>query len=954
MGRRIVKLLGIALIIIAVLIVTIPYDRTEAVVLDEFQMDHDILAKYTGTATAVSVSDTVKYIGEESFAGNQTIASVDTGKNLKEIKHAAFANSPYLHSVSNHDVLEKIDTAAFAGCGNLEIFNIGANVNDIGYGVFAGCNRLSTVNVSRNNDKYKVIGGGLYNNTGEVLVSYLNGYNATYYKMPDSVNKINKYSFWGNEKLDSVSISPYVSDISAYSFSNCKNLKFVNIPYSVTTIGAKAFENCISLADISIPASVSYIDPTAFDGCGKLNIIADEGTAAYEFFKNFDSTDVSRVEKADTKTIIIPKEEPSVEETSTNEEYKESPTELVENISLVDASKDPSNVEYMPTVDPLSVIDDDNVLAKTVVVGGNAVLFLSSGQQLNSGIVTDTNATDANIDSNAIDNASNDDSDQSVIYDSKKGGYLPKFTENDGKIAMQAYYASSDMTDYSFPQDITAIGDFSFARSNISTAEIPTGVTSIGYGAFYHCDDLANVSIPNTVTDIEAHAFENTPYMNNFISNVSGGDFLIVGDGILIAYKGQSATVNIPNGVKKIAPCAFMNNISISNLSLPDSVTDIGDDAFRGCNVLTSVAGGNNLKNIGDRAFMGCPISTMVIPASVENIGLRAIDYSDCDKTNSTKVVVFEGDSIPKISAGKLSKRLENDNYRNDSLYNVLFAIVNEDVNDYSETVLDSDKLGFSGLILTKEKDEAGNDTGSLIVKDNYIFSDEVIENIPETVTVNGSNYTIKDFDLLESSGDTRMVSDSSASVDVVYDGNITDAIMATFSESENVGKLYINTSDEASDAIGNKYAELFGEDNVPNIAGYDISLADATDTCNINKFGKATLNITMPIPKGIEDGTYHVVAIDEDGQLEEVSALIDNENIEFDATHLSFYGIYSIDDSNGITLLRNGTTVRNLKKDASPDTGDMSLNIKYVVAFMLVCVGAFLLIMKKKNIENV
>ena len=37
---------------------------------------------------------------------------------------------------------------------------------------------------------------------------------------------------------------------------------------------------------------------------------------------------------------------------------------------------------------------------------------------------------------------------------------------------------------------------------------IPEGVTSIGYGAFYRCENLASVSIGNGVTYIDDEAFK--------------------------------------------------------------------------------------------------------------------------------------------------------------------------------------------------------------------------------------------------------------------------------------------------------------------------------------------------------------------------------------------------------------------------------------------------------------
>ena len=496
MKKKIRRIIGAVLILTSILFFLIPALDTEAVVLDPFQMDHDSLDKYEGTAITVSVPDDVKTIGAESFAGNQTLAQIDVGKNTRTIEHGAFANCPYLYSVTTHDNLEEIQTAAFAGDGRLTSINLGAAVSELGYGVFAGCNNLSSITISRNNNNFTYLNGALYDRDGEYLYAYLGGYTSTYYRMPNSVESMSKYCFWGNNVLDSVSISPYIETIPAYAFSNCRNLKKVNIPYSVTTIDAKAFENCVSLVDVSIPASVSYIDPTAFDGCVNLNIIADPGTAAYEFFQNFDNSDVADAESGDVNVVIYPDEEDQkTDDNNDGKDYDESYTG-----SLVDASKDPSNVDYMPSYNPLDVVEE-NIVAKSLIVGGNAVLFYNPEVVVNGNDSDNTTPTDTTTTTHT--DSDSDDTNETVIYDSAKGGYLPKYTRVDDRIATQAFYANGKLNSYDIPSDVTYISDFAFARSALKSIDIPEGVTHIGYGAFYHCDNLTEVNIPKTVTDIE-------------------------------------------------------------------------------------------------------------------------------------------------------------------------------------------------------------------------------------------------------------------------------------------------------------------------------------------------------------------------------------------------------------------------------------------------------------------
>lgn len=100
----------------------------------------------------------------------------------------------------------------------------------------------------------------------------------------------------------------------------------------------------------------------------------------------------------------------------------------------------------------------------------------------------------------------------------------------------------------------------------------------IDYAAFYHCDNLDNVVLPDTVNTVGAKAFTHTGWLDDFEEN-SMDDFLISGD-ILVAYKGNLPEVVIPDGVRVIAEEAFRNHTELKKVHLPASVTDIGNDAF--------------------------------------------------------------------------------------------------------------------------------------------------------------------------------------------------------------------------------------------------------------------------------------------------------------------------------------------------------------------------------------
>ncbi len=149
------------------------------------------------------------------------------------------------------------------------------------------------------------------------------------------------------------------------------------------------------------------------------------------------------------------------------------------------------------------------------------------------------------------------------------------------------FYMENNLSAKELPKGTTKIGRFAFARSGLKSITLPQGLTDIGYAAFYHCDDLEEVYIPSTVVVIEDHAFDYTAWMENFLSGKTypGTDFLIVGDGILLAYRGSSERVIIPEGVKTIATESFLNHKEIKEVVYPTTLKTIEEDAFKGTDI---------------------------------------------------------------------------------------------------------------------------------------------------------------------------------------------------------------------------------------------------------------------------------------------------------------------------------------------------------------------------------
>ena len=932
MGKKIRRCIGAVMMAIAIAITQIPVSDVEAVDTassSDFQLDGTTLVKYSGTAENVSISNYVEKIESGAFAGNDSLQNITIGDNVKSIGSGAFEGCNNLQSVTIPDSVETIEQAAFADCHSLSNVKIGSGLKTLGNAVFAGDISLANVSFDSTNPNFTCDGGAIYNKDGwDTLYAVLAGRADTSYTMPSTIKKIQPYAFWGDKNLQSVSVSGNVGEISAYAFSNCCNLKDVNIPYSVNTISLKAFEDCIRLRRISIPISVNSIHNTAFDGCTKLKIDAPDGSVAKAFADNLVLEDIEVAEYEDTPLDTI--------------------SDMMSGEGDTQEEEPPLEVDYyheVTHINPLETTEDDSVVGKSRIVGNQAFVFVDNASAtVNSG----------EVDLTQIEGVVSGETGETIasISDNggKKGSSFPKYTIiNDEIIADQAYY-NDTRSFIEIPDTITEIGDFAFARSGITEAVIPEGTEKIGYAAFYHCNELTNVVIPDTVTEIEPSAFDNTPWIQNWIQN-GEGDYLIVGDGILLAYRGSNSIVTIPDGVKTIGPGALADHVGITKVILPDSVEVIGEGAFAGCSNLASVEGGRMVKSIKDRAYQGCPLQTIRIPASVEEIGLRAFDVADSVKEAGDAIVIFEGASLPKMSYETSSGKLYNDAYRDLAFNGIKLAVVPSDTANYTDTVLDEKLLGFRGIVCK----EAMQDGKKVLSIQKMQTNGESLIYYPDTVTVGGREYNIDkiripdDADTQAQSADTE-ASASQAGVTVRISSNVIEndnLASAVLDGAEKGYILKIVDSTGGKSVITDAYREFYGNKSPSYLQAFEITLCEADTSVPITGLGRQSIEITIPFPNNVKEENLHVVCLDANGQLEEVASRITSVDgtdcITFTTNHFSTYGIYNYISGNSAPV-NNGqavfTSLSTGNKDASPDTGDYSIHPKWFLGAGLLFMG--------------
>ena len=202
--------------------------------------------------------------------------------------------------------------------------------------------------------------------------------------------------------------------------------------------------------------------------------------------------------------------------------------------------------------------------------------------------------------------------------------------------------------------DVIAIGDFAFYRSNLITVETESlsNLKTIGVSAFEDSYELKTFDLPEGLEIIGNRSFSGTNLDDIHIpsSVVSIGHMAftyIWKDEISITFgeqsqlkeilnyafysvKGEVGDIIIPASVEYIGIEAFSRTTATSiTFETGSMLKELGDGAFRSAYYLTSIVLPEGLETIGSEAFYFCTRLTYVyIPSTVHTIGEHAFGVS--------------------------------------------------------------------------------------------------------------------------------------------------------------------------------------------------------------------------------------------------------------------------------------------------------------------------------------
>jgi hypothetical protein len=180
-------------------------------------------------------------------------------------------------------------------------------------------------------------------------------------------------------------------------------------------------------------------------------------------------------------------------------------------------------------------------------------------------------------------------------------------------IGKKAFFYCDTLTSVSIPNSVTTIGTEAFGNCRgLTSITIPNSVKTIEASAFWGCEGLTNVFLPNSVETIEASAFGSCENLKS-IDVAKDNSHYSSENGVLFDIS-KKTLIQYPCGIK-------------GKYVIPNSVTTIGEGAFMYCGI-TDVTIPNNVKTIGAGAFGVCKgLTNVTIPSSVTMIEYRAFGF---------------------------------------------------------------------------------------------------------------------------------------------------------------------------------------------------------------------------------------------------------------------------------------------------------------------------------------
>jgi len=437
---------------------------------------------------------------------------------------------------------------------------------------------------------------------GDEAFSYTNLYSIA---IPEGVEQIGSYAFYGCTYLESVSLPSSLEVIGDEAFASCSYLEEVIIAEGLKSLGLYTFAYCNHLKTINLPDSLISLGNLAFKNSGMTY-------TSYEGGKYLGN------EKNPHRWLV------SVDDSTVTSFTPHPDTAFI-------AANAFSNHTRLNTIElPAGLIGIDLVAFADCISLKNFTLPESLkyiGQSAFNGCT-------------AI-----------------KALNFPASVET---IGYRAFYGCTGLEEITFGRGLREIGIEAFKNcSSISSIALPDGLEKLSDEAFCACTALTSVSIPDSITYFGYSVFTNC---KNLTKTEEAGAYYIGNEKnpyliLLEAVAKDIPACDVAETTKFIASGAFYECKSLRNVTLPDGLLSVGNSAFFGCVLLEGITLPEGLTYIGSQAFHSCAaLPSITIPDSVTHLGDRA--FHSCkalrEATVGAGVTEFQGylfDNCPKLTS---------------------------------------------------------------------------------------------------------------------------------------------------------------------------------------------------------------------------------------------------------------------------------------------------------------
>ena len=437
----------------------------------------------------IDIPGSVKTIGDSAFAACYGLETATFGDGIETIDVDAFMNCSSLAAVDLPSSVRHVGDRAFYGCGALASATLREGLETIGFCAFNQCESLSGVSIPASvvwvgERAFEYCPGSIFDKETVPGVCLLSGW-AVGADNPSGaidlfgVNGVADGLFKNCRDVTSVTLPPKMEALGNSMFSGCIWLESVGLPTALKSIESYAFQNCEKLESVSIPSGVTNIGQYAFAFCKKLAVATLPDGLAAMGDNVFDGC-------TNLTSVTIPAA------------LKRIPMGAFENCtSLTNVTVE----EGVEVIGNAAFYGCRALPAFTIPVSVKVVEDIAFGNC-------------AFLDTNTIANV--EMADGWIV-----GSCQPNLTE------------------VTVPGDVRGISDEAFSyRRNLTNAVVGAGVRRIPNRCFNCSTKLADVTLPDTLEEIDVFAFNNTALGRIWVpSNV-----VAIGE---YAFGGSSSLTNV-------------------------------------------------------------------------------------------------------------------------------------------------------------------------------------------------------------------------------------------------------------------------------------------------------------------------------------------------------------------------------------------------------------------------